>query len=44
MNVCEIYECIGSIIGMPLQQIATIACAGCFTLAGLIFVVVRRWE
>lgn len=43
MPVCEVYECIGSIIGISLQQLLTAMYIGGFALCGVVIAVLRRW-
>lgn len=42
MNVCEVYECFGEIIGMPLEQLGVIVLVLilAFAVAGIVF---GRW-
>lgn len=44
MPVCEVYECFSEIIGITLKQLGMITVTGCFGLAALMIVIVRRWR
>lgn len=42
MPVCEIYECIGEIIGVSLPQLVAMAAVSMLTLAVALTVIFRR--
>lgn len=42
MPVCEIYECIGEIIGIPLPQLAAMAAVSMLTLAAALTIIFRK--
>jgi len=42
MNPCEIYECFGEILGVPLPQLAQMIAAGCFAVAIVLIGIFRN--